>query len=59
MSRIGTTDFDAQMSGLKLWKGNENLRPVYEKPFYEILIGCMLFGLLSSQKVLYSTVHVI
>jgi hypothetical protein len=28
---IGTSDFDAQMSGLKFWKGDENLRPVNKK----------------------------
>jgi hypothetical protein len=27
-SRVGTSDFDAQMSGIKFWKGDENLRPV-------------------------------
>jgi hypothetical protein len=25
---LGTSDFDAQMSGIKLWKGDEYLRPV-------------------------------
>jgi hypothetical protein len=35
---IGTSDFDAQMSGLKFWKGDENLRPVNKiKQFYGIL----------------------
>ncbi len=34
---IGTFDFDAQMSGITFWKGDENLRPVYKKSFYEIL----------------------
>ncbi len=48
---LGTSDFDAQMSGIKFWKGNENLRPVYKQPFYEILSGCLHFGLFSSQKV--------
>jgi hypothetical protein len=33
--RVGTSDFDAQMPGIKFWKGNENLRPVRQKPFYE------------------------
>ncbi len=26
---VGTSDFDAQMSGIKFWKDGENLRPVY------------------------------
>jgi hypothetical protein len=26
---LGTSDFDAQMSGIKFWKGDENLRPVF------------------------------
>ncbi len=55
MCRKETTDYDAQMSGLTFWKGIENLRPVYNNTFYEILIGRLLFRLLSSQKVLYST----
>jgi hypothetical protein len=33
------------MSGLQIEKGNEFLRPVYKKPFSEILSG---FGLFSS-----------
>jgi hypothetical protein len=41
-------DFDAQMSGIKIKKGNEILRPVYKKPFSEILSGCFHFGLFSS-----------
>jgi hypothetical protein len=36
---IGISDFDAQISGIKLWKGDENLRPVNKKPFYEVLSG--------------------
>ena len=28
---VGTSDFDTQMSGIKFWKGDENLRPVYKK----------------------------
>jgi hypothetical protein len=28
---IGTSDFDAQMCGIKFWKGDENLRPVFRK----------------------------
>ncbi len=30
---LGTSDFDAHMSGLKFWTGDENQRPVYKKPF--------------------------
>ncbi len=26
----GTSDFDAQMSGIKFWKVDENLRPVFK-----------------------------
>jgi hypothetical protein len=44
-------DLDAQMSGIKILKGNEILRPVYKKPFSEILSGCFHFGLFSSYKV--------
>jgi hypothetical protein len=33
---LGTSDFDAQMSGIKFWKGDENLRPVNKKRFYQI-----------------------
>ncbi len=37
---IGTSGFDAQMSGIKYWKGDENRRPIYKKkPFYKILSG--------------------
>ncbi len=28
---LGTSDFDAQMSGIKFWKGDENLRLVNKK----------------------------
>ncbi len=28
---LGASDFDAQMSGIKFWKGYENLRPVDTK----------------------------
>ncbi len=27
---VGTNDFDTQMTGIQFWKGDENLRPVYE-----------------------------
>jgi hypothetical protein len=30
-----TNEFSAQMCGRKFWKGCENLRPVYKKPFSE------------------------
>ncbi len=30
---LGAGDFDAQMSGIKFWKGDGNLRPVYKKSF--------------------------
>ena len=45
---LGTSDFDAQMSGIKILKGEEILRHVYKKPFSEILSGCFNFRLFSS-----------
>jgi hypothetical protein len=30
---LGTSEFDAQMSAIKIWMGDENLRPVHKKPF--------------------------
>jgi hypothetical protein len=39
---LGTSDFDAQMYGIKFWKGNENLRPVYKIPIYEIVSAWLL-----------------
>jgi hypothetical protein len=30
---LGASDFDAQMSGIKFWKGDGNLRPFYKKSF--------------------------
>jgi hypothetical protein len=39
---LGTSDFDAQMFGKKLWEGDENLT------VFEILSGCFHFGLFSS-----------
>jgi hypothetical protein len=30
---LGTSDFDAQMSGIKTKKGDEILKPVNKKPF--------------------------
>jgi hypothetical protein len=41
--QIGTSDFDAQMSGIKILRGHEILRPVYKKQFSEILSGCLHF----------------
>jgi hypothetical protein len=43
--RVETSDFDAQMSGIKFWKGDENLRPVDKKLFYKIMSGCLHEGL--------------
>jgi hypothetical protein len=31
---VGTSDFDAQMSGIKISKGNEILRAVYKKTIF-------------------------
>ncbi len=45
---IRESDFDAQMSDIKILKGNKILRPVNKKPFSEILSGCFHFGLFSS-----------
>ncbi len=40
------------MCDIKFWKGNENPRSVYKKPFFEILSGFFhfFFDLFSSQK---------
>jgi hypothetical protein len=48
LSALGTSDFDVQMSGIEFLVGDENLRPVYKKLSYEIVSGCLQFGLLSS-----------
>jgi hypothetical protein len=40
---VGTSDFDAQMSGVKIKKDDEFLRPVYKKPFSKILSSCFHF----------------
>ncbi len=37
-------NFIISMCGIKFWKGNENLRSVYKKPFFEILSGFFLFS---------------
>jgi hypothetical protein len=40
---VGTSDFDAQMSGIKILKGDEILKPVYKKNlFSEICIEWLL-----------------
>jgi|LakMenEpi03Aug12_release.lakeMendotaPanAssembly.Ray.scaffolds.fasta_scaffold316984_2 hypothetical protein len=41
---IGTSDFEAQMSGLKYWKGDENQRP------YKILSGACILDFLAHSK---------
>ncbi len=54
LGSLGTSDFDAQMSGPKILERDENIRPVYtyyKKLFFEILSGCFHFGLFSSGKV--------
>ncbi len=39
---LRTSDFNARMSGIKLWKGHENIRIFYKKkPFFKILSGCL------------------
>jgi hypothetical protein len=45
---VGISDFDAQMSGTKLLKGDGNLRPAYKKTDYKIWSGCLHFGLFNS-----------
>ncbi len=40
---VGTSDFDAQMSGRKFWKGDENLRPVYKKTVFRSIERLLLF----------------
>jgi hypothetical protein len=40
---IGPSDFDALMSSIKFWKGDDNLRPVYKKTvFRNIEVACIL-----------------
>jgi hypothetical protein len=36
-------NFIMLMWDIKFWKGNENLRSVYKKPFFEILSGFFYF----------------
>jgi hypothetical protein len=50
VSTIGTSDFDAQMCGIKYWKGDENRRPVYKKPFYKKLSGACILDFLLHRK---------
>jgi hypothetical protein len=38
------------MCGIKIWKGNENPRSVYKKPFFEILSGFLPFFTFSVLK---------
>ncbi len=40
---LGTSDFDAQMSGIKIQKGNEILRPVYKKTIFRNIEWLLLF----------------
>jgi hypothetical protein len=47
VSSVGTSDFDAHMSGIKILKADDILRPVDKKT----INGCFHFGLFSSQKV--------
>ncbi len=44
MVLVGSGNFDAQMSGIKISKCDEILRPAYKKPFSEKLSGCLHFG---------------
>jgi hypothetical protein len=46
-SVIVASDFDAQVSGIKLWKGDDNQRPVNKNRFAKFS-GCWNFGLFSS-----------
>jgi len=47
---VGTSDFEAQMSGVKFWKGDENQRPLYTKPFYKMFSGCLHLDFLVHRK---------
>ncbi len=54
---IGTTDFDAQVSGIKFWEGDENLRLVNNKKVYEIryrywVVACILDSLVHKKYTL-------
>ncbi len=39
------------MCDIKFWKGNENLRSVYKKPFSKFSVVSSIFYLFSSQKI--------
>ncbi len=39
----GTSDFDAQMCGIKFWKGFKNLKHVHKKPFYKNIEWLLAF----------------
>ncbi len=41
--KLGASDFDTQMCGIKILECVEILRPVYKKPFSDILSGCFHF----------------
>jgi hypothetical protein len=45
---VRTCDFDGQMSGIKFWKGDENLRHVYKKTDLRKIKWCSHFRLFSS-----------
>jgi hypothetical protein len=45
------------MSGIKFWNGDENLRPVLKKPFYEKLVACLHFGLKKFIESAYTSTH--
>jgi hypothetical protein len=44
--RVWTNDFDAQMSGIKFWNPGKS-KTCLKTLFYEILSGCLHFGLFS------------
>ena len=37
---LGTSDFDAQMCGIKFWNGDEKLRPVYKNHVFLFFVMC-------------------
>jgi hypothetical protein len=45
--------FIISMCDIKFWKGFENLRPIYKKPFFEILSGFLHFAFPISIHFLY------
>jgi hypothetical protein len=54
--RLGTIDFDAQMSGIKFWTSDENLRPVYKKPVLQNIEWLLAFW--TSYFMESTTVHI-